>query len=367
MNTNNELKMFYSQRFNTNHPSCYINNIDKVEFVVTQREYKVPPRYIKDGIIMVFKEPIWFNDEFRLIPCYTDFAINKDGQVLSIKTDTILSQYDSNGYIHCSLGDDSVPIHRLVGLVWVINPDWQTKHIVNHIDGIKSNNKIYNLEWCDYSENNKHAARNGLTEGVISARSRDINTGEIKHFSTLGEISEFLNSKQTITASRFINRNPNRLFNNQYEVRIDGDDRPWYYAQSITPERSKAAVVKCVEVLHVEDNIISKHESMRATARDLDIDYGVIYNAITHNDGRVVNGKVYRFISGKPWTVNHDYKVKPISIKACNDDDVIIFKSLKETARYFNCDRSKIKTRIRDNKPLDGWKLSYTDCSPNTQ
>ena len=54
-----------------------------------------------------------------------------------------------------------------------------------------------------------------------------------------------------------------------------------------------------------------------------------------------------------------EYKVPPRYIK--------VFKSLKATARYFNCDRSKIKTRIRDNKPLDGWMLSYTDYSPNTQ
>lgn len=48
-------------------------------------------------------------------------------------------------------------IHRLVAEAFINNDDPIKKTTVNHIDGDRSNNKADNLEWCSYSENEKHA------------------------------------------------------------------------------------------------------------------------------------------------------------------------------------------------------------------
>lgn len=52
-------------------------------------------------------------------------------------------------------------IHTLVADAFL--PKIDGKKIVNHIDGVKHNNDLKNLERCTASENSKHAYVNGLT------------------------------------------------------------------------------------------------------------------------------------------------------------------------------------------------------------
>lgn len=77
----------------------------------------------------------------------------------------ILSPYLSKkGYSTLRLQVDnkrySFPVHRLVAKAFIDNPD--DKPQVNHIDGDKTNNNVTNLEWCNNSENQLHAYKNGL-------------------------------------------------------------------------------------------------------------------------------------------------------------------------------------------------------------
>ncbi len=70
-------------------------------------------------------------------------------------------QYGDNGngykFVHLLRGTKQrMYVHRLVAFAWIENDDPETKTIVNHIDGNKSNNVVSNLEWCTPSDNNFH-------------------------------------------------------------------------------------------------------------------------------------------------------------------------------------------------------------------
>lgn len=66
-----------------------------------------------------------------------------------------------DGYILVSLNKNSETqwrkVHRLVAEAFIPNPE--SKRCVNHKNGIKSDNRVENLEWVTASENMKHAYR----------------------------------------------------------------------------------------------------------------------------------------------------------------------------------------------------------------
>lgn len=74
------------------------------------------------------------------------------------------------GYIRVMLQNRNVKkeslVHRLVCLAFL--PNTGNKPQVNHINGIKSDNRLENLEWCSVLENMFHSLNNGRNKKSVS-------------------------------------------------------------------------------------------------------------------------------------------------------------------------------------------------------
>lgn len=121
----------------------------------------------------------------------------------------ILKPHLRLGYISYTLYKNDIPkaigAHRLVAIAFIPNPE--NKPQVNHINGIKTDNSIKNLEWVTNSENVKHAFNTGLKHSsdkqkakasINGIRSRKLTVEQvhnIKQYHTLTNLSSFKLSK----------------------------------------------------------------------------------------------------------------------------------------------------------------------------
>lgn len=114
-------------------------------------------------------------EEWRPVKGYEGlYEVSNMGRVKSLyrgKERIMSTSDDSSGYKRVKLTKQTIKgksVHRLVAEAFIPNP--MNLPVVNHLDGDKHNNCVFNLEWCTMKENANHAIKTGLMKPMTNPK-----------------------------------------------------------------------------------------------------------------------------------------------------------------------------------------------------
>lgn len=135
---------------------------------------------------------------------YKNYFISREGNVVSTKwgkQKLLHNNKISGGYLGVNIEGKTLKVHRL--MVQTFFENYDPKLQVNHIDGIKTNNRIENLEQVSCKENINHAYTTLKRKPSFgNARLTEVNIRNIYKLKRRGYTATFISNRFGVSSTQ---------------------------------------------------------------------------------------------------------------------------------------------------------------------
>ena len=244
------------------------------------------------------------------------YSISSDGRTWSHRNCRLLKPAKTRaGYlrVHLSLNGhvSAMSLHRLVAMAFIPNPD--NKPTVNHINEVKTDNRVENLEWATMHEQNVHGTRIERVRAHTDFKNRGIDYAAV--------------------AAHHDYKNLNRK------------------------------QMKPVLQYDMDGNFIAKFDGVSEAARSVGVSAGFLCSVLRRNL-RSCGGSQWRYFEGNTEAIDpiqpRKHKLNPVVQLDMTGVVIAEFPSVKEAAKETGAHRSSISRCARGRGiSAGGYKWRY--------
>lgn len=265
----------------------------------------------EENVVLHFKEgkPIMYQFEqpvehpeflgYYYIPHALNFCIHPDdNNVIKIDTGELRNIYWSHGsHVDCSypattMNGRSLTIHRLKLLTFDICPGYPQDWHCNHIDGIKYNNALDNLEWVTPRRNSYHAFENNLNVQAkpVAVELWNYQTDEKLSFPSKESAALHLGVWRSKVDHR-VERPNNIRYKDGWRIKKKDDE--WL---SLNDRFNVSIHDREVKALNVRNNEIRVFPTLALAASATNCNRSTVFNHCKEKSTSPNNGFVFRYI-----------------------------------------------------------------------
>lgn len=159
------------------------NNVNNLKWVIYQENTETGPAKRK-GERRIIEED---GKEWKTVPAFPNYMVSRNGEIYNKKTKKTLVGSYRNGYIRISINGKNYSLHILVYNTFV--GEIPKGYVLDHINGIRDDNRVCNLRCVTQSENMQNAQRNGHKRQNRVAQ-YDLEHNFIKEYSSCTEAAK---------------------------------------------------------------------------------------------------------------------------------------------------------------------------------